>query len=81
MAKCDPLFIKIFRNGGGTQSEFARKLAKDLGRPVDHRLVSRWKYVGYIPEQYALSVERVTNYVVSAREVLELAERNRVRGG
>jgi hypothetical protein len=81
MAKCDPLFIRIFKHGGGTQSEFARRMSKDLGREIDHRLVSRWKYVNFIPEQYALSVERVTNGMVSIREILQLAERNRVRGG
>jgi hypothetical protein len=81
MAKCDPLFVRIFKHGGGTQAEFARRMSKDRGSKVDHRLVTRWKYVNFIPEQYALSIERVTNYVVSAREVLELAERNRVRGG
>jgi hypothetical protein len=81
MAKSDPLFIKIIRNGGGTQAELARRLTKDMGREISHRLVSRWKYVGFIPEEYALSIERVTNYVVSAREILELAERKRSRGG
>jgi DNA-binding transcriptional regulator YdaS (Cro superfamily) len=67
----DPLFDKIFKYGGGTQAEFARRINQDP------RLITRWKYMNYIPASYALDVERVTRGLVTIRDVLELEERYR----
>lgn len=62
--------IEHFGGEAGGMAEFARVME------VDRQLVFSWKKRGYIPPKYAYEVESRTRRLVTAREVIDDANRS-----
>lgn len=53
----------------GNQSDICRKIG------LSTRAATQWKSKGYIPSHLALDIERITNGVVTIRDVLLLEQK------